>query len=77
MLSCCTISLHLSGMSPTAMVTSMRERHTFPMFIGPDCVVGHSSAKRGGDLGPFGPGQMQAAFDEVSLMAERDLSFAD
>mmetsp|Transcript_20183 Transcript_20183/g.60882 ORF Transcript_20183/g.60882 Transcript_20183/m.60882 type:complete len:267 (-) Transcript_20183:1163-1963(-) len=23
-----------------------------------------SSAKRGGDLGPFGPGQMQAAFDE-------------
>lgn len=25
-----------------------------------------SSAKRGGDLGPFGPGQMQKAFEDVS-----------
>lgn len=27
-----------------------------------------SSARRGGDLGPFGPGQMQKAFEDVSLM---------
>lgn len=27
-----------------------------------------SSAKRGGDLGPFGPGQMQKAFEDVSRL---------
>ena len=28
-----------------------------------------SSAHRGGDLGEFGPGQMQAAFEDVSALA--------
>ncbi len=28
-----------------------------------------SSAQRGGDLGEFGPGQMQAAFEDVSTLA--------
>ena len=30
-----------------------------------------SSAKRGGDLGPFGPGQMQKAFEDVSRRQPR------
>jgi peptidyl-prolyl cis-trans isomerase NIMA-interacting 1 len=29
-----------------------------------------SSAKRGGDLGPFGPGQMQKAFEDVSCLLQ-------
>ena len=28
-----------------------------------------SSAQRGGDLGVFGPGQMQAAFEDVSALS--------